>query len=191
MRILALAFAAIIAIVSPQTAFAGKMKETKEIIAATPDKATIVFLRPGKFVGAAVAVPVFEVREADVAFAGLVDAGSKFSYTVDPGERHFATTVFGGESGVRLYRATVEAGKIYYFRARIIDGIWGLEPVHSTSLNSPEFKKWVNGTDNTVNSEKTIAWGRDNLANVTARIRQAEPNARFSTENSLNTDDGH
>ena len=92
---------------------------------------------------------------------------------------------------MRLYRATVEAGKIYYFRARIIDGIWGLEPVHSTSLNSPEFKKWVNGTDNTVNSEKTIAWGRDNLANVTARIRQAEPNARFSTENSLNTDDGH
>ena len=171
-------------------AFAGKMKEVDSAILANPDKATIVFVRPGSFVGAAIAVPVFEVGESEIVFAGLVDAGSKFAHVVAPGEHRFATTVVGGQDGVRLYKANVEAGKIYFFRARIIDGIWGLEPIHSGALSSAEFKKWNEGTDNTVNSEKTIAWGKDNLANVTERIRQAEASATFSDKNSLSLSDG-
>ena len=172
------------------SALAGKMKEIDSAIVASPDKATIVLLRPGSFVGAAVAVPVFEVSESEVVFAGLVDAGSKFAHVVAPGEHLLATTVFGGQAGVRLYKVNVEAGKIYYFRARIIEGIWGLEPIHSSALSSSEFKKWNEGTDNTVNSEKTIAWGKGNLANVTARIRQAETSATFSEKNSLSLSDG-
>lgn len=170
--------------------FAGKMTEIDSAIVATPDKATIVFLRPGRFVGAAIAVPVFEVRESDIEFLGLVEAGSKFAHVVAPGEHRFATTIVGGQSGVRLYKANVEAGKIYFFRAGIIDGIWGLEPIHSIALSTSKFAKWNERTDNTINSERTLAWGRDNLENVTQRIRHAEASATFTEQNSLTPSDG-
>lgn len=181
---------ALLFVIMSSPAFAGKMTEVDSAIVATPDKATIVFLRPGRFVGAAIAVPVFEVRDSDIEFVGLVEAGSKLAHVVAPGEHRFATTVVGGQSGVRLYKANVEAGKIYFFRAGIIDGIWGLEPIHNIALSTSKFAKWNERTNNTINSERTTAWGRDNLANVTRRIRHAEASATFTEHNSLAPSDG-
>ena len=189
MRIVCLAFAAFFGLLVSQSSHAGKMEKTNEPIVASADKATIVFMRPGKFVGAAVAVPVFKVLDQDVEFLGIIDSGSKFAYTVPAGEHIFATTVFGGPAGVRFYKAQVEAGKIYYFRARIIEGIWGLEPLRGSFLNTQEFEKLDRATDVTVNSEKTLAWGKDNGKNVTERVRQLQP-ASIETENTLKVEDG-
>lgn len=168
---------------------AGKMAKSKDPIAVEPDKATIVFMRPGKFVGAAVSVPVFDATTETPAFIGLVEAGSKVAYSVAPGEHLFMTTIFGGADGVRFYRAEVEAGKTYYFRAHIIKGIWGLSPVRGTERDGAEFEKWDAATKLTVNTPKSLAWGEKNQERTAERRRELLP-AEFAEENTLRADDG-
>ena len=189
MKLLRVALVSLLLIAVSAPADAGKMHRNAEPLVTAPDKATIVFMRPGKFVGAAIAVPVFDATGDDAQFIGLADAGSKFAYTVPAGEHLFATTVFGGSAGVRLYKARVDAGKTYYFQAHIIDGIWGLEPVRGSALAGDEFKKWDKGTKLTVNTEKSLAWGEDNKAKATQRVN-ALKSATISAENTLNAEDG-
>lgn len=170
------------------SAHAGKMAKSKEPLVVAPDKATVVFMRPGKFVGAAIAVPVFDVTGAEPSFIGLVEPGSKVAYSVPAGEHVFMTTVFGGDAGVRFYKAHVEAGKTYYFHAHIIQGIWGLEPVRSSTLDSDDFKGWDKGTDLTVNTPKTIAWSEENKASVSQK-RTLKPEV-ISDDKTLRIEDG-
>lgn len=170
-------------------AHAGKMAKSKEPLVVEPGMATIVFMRPGKFVGAAVAVPVYDATGEEPKFVGLVDAGSKLAYSVTPGDHVFMTTIFGGSSGVRFYRAQVEAGKTYYFRAHIIEGIWGLEPIRGTALDSEDFKDWDKATKLTVNTPKTLEWGEKNKAKAAERRRDLEPKT-ISDENTLRVEDG-
>ena len=132
MKLLHTMLVAVFILVASTSAHAGKMARSEEPLVVAPDKANIVFLRPGKFVGAAVAVPVFDVTAAETIFVGLVEAGSKVAYSVPAGEHLLMTTVSGGARNVRFYKANVEAGKTYYFYAHIIEGLWGLEPVRST-----------------------------------------------------------
>ena len=183
---IALVMALIFLAVAP--AQAGKMLKSKEPIAVEPGKAVIVFMRPGKFIGAAVAVPVFDVTGEDERFVGLVEAGSKVAYSVDPGEHVFMTTIFGGDAGVRFYKATVEAGRIYYVRARIIQGIWGLQPVRGDMLGGKDFQDWERATDLTVNSPKTIAWSEQNKPSID-RKRFLETKV-VSDDKSLRIEDG-
>lgn len=176
-----------LAAVSP--AHAGKMAKSKDPIAVEPDKATIVFMRPGKFVGAAVSLPVFDATAETPAFVGLVEAGSKVAYTVAPGEHVFMTTVFGGADGVRFYRAVVEPGKTYYFRAHIIDGIWGLSPVRGDARDGDEFAKWDAATKLTINTPKSLAWAEKNLERTSEHRRALFP-AEIAAENTLEATDG-
>ena len=185
MKLLHAVFIAVFMLVASTSVHAGKMAKSKEPLVVAPDKANIVFLRPGKFVGAAVAVPVFDVTAEETTFVGLVDAGCKVAYSVPAGEHLFMTTVFGGAAGVRFYKATVEAGKTYYFHAHIIEGIWGLEPVRSTTADLAD---WDKGTTLTVNSPKSIAWAEENKASV-AEKRALKP-AAIADTNSLRTEDG-
>jgi hypothetical protein len=182
--------AAVILVAATAPAHAGKMDKSKDPITVEPGTATVVFKRPGKFVGAAVAVPVWDATAADdLQFVGLVDAGGKVAYSVEPGERLFMTTIFGGEKGARLYRATVEAGKTYYYRAHIIDGIWGLEPVRADALGGDDFRKWDEGTKRLVNSKKSLAWAADNLPKATERRAALDP-AAIGDANTLRAEDG-
>ena len=169
-------------------AHAGKMLKSKQPLVVEPGKAVVVFMRPGKFVGAAVALPVFDVTGEDETFVGLVESGSKVAYAVEPGEHLFMTTVFGGDAGVRFYKATVEAGRVYYFRARIIQGVWGLQPVRAEMLDGEEFRDWDRATDWTVNSPKTIAWSEQNKASVD-RKRLLETKV-VSDDKALRVEDG-
>lgn len=190
MQFLRVLFVAVVMLVAAMPAHAGKMAKSKDPITVEPGKATIVFMRPGKFVGAAVAVPVWNATDAaNLDFVGLVDAGGKVGYSVAPGEHIFMTTIFGGEAGVRLYRANVEAGKTYYFRAHIIDGIWGLEPVRGSALDGDDFKGWDKGTKVLINSPKSLKWAEENKAQATARRAAIDPST-IGAENTLNADDG-
>jgi len=186
MKLLQTMLVALFTLMASTSAYAGKMTKTKEPLVVAPDKANIVFMRPGKLVGAAIAVPVFDVTAPESTFVGLVEAGSKVAYSVPPGEHVFMTTVFGGASGVRFYKANVEAGKTYYFRAHIIDGLWGLAPVRSTM--SEELAGWDKGTTLTVNSPKTIAWAEENKASA-AEKRALKPSA-IDDANTLRIEDG-
>ena len=186
MKLLNAMLVAVFMLVASTSAHAGKMAKSKEPLVVAPDKANIVFLRPGKFVGAAVAVPVFDVTASETKFVGLVDAGCKVAYSVPAGEHVFMTTVFGGAAGVRFYKANVEAGKTYYFHAHIIEGIWGLEPVRSTM--GDDLAGWDKGTTLTVNSPKSIAWAEENKASV-AEKRALKP-ATIADANTLRTEDG-
>lgn len=183
------ALAAALMLAACMPANAGKMAKSKEPLAVAPDKATIVFMRPGKFVGAAIAVPVYDATAEELKFVGLVDAGSKVAYQVPAGEHVFMTTVFGGASGVRFYKAQVEAGKTYYFRAHIIEGIWGLSPIRGSARDSADFKDWDKGTDLTVNTPKTIKWSEENKDNAALRRKDLEPKA-ISDDSTLHVDDG-
>jgi hypothetical protein len=189
MKLFRAVFVAVVMLAAALPVQAGKMAKSKDPLVADPAKATIVFMRPGKFVGAAVAVPVYHATTEQPEFIGLIDAGSKFAYAVEPGEHVFMTTIFGGSSGVRFYKAQVEAGKTYYFRAHIIEGIWGLEPVRGTALAGEEFAKWDKGTKLTVNTPKTLAWGEENKAKAAERRAALLP-ANISEENTLHADDG-
>jgi hypothetical protein len=186
MKLLHAMLVAVFMVVASTSAHAGKMTKSKEPLVVAPDKANIVFMRPGKFVGAAIAVPVFDVTAAETTFVGLVEAGSKVAYSVPAGEHLFMTTVFGGDAGVRFYKANVEAGKTYYFYAHIIEGLWGLEPVRSTM--GEDLAGWDKGTTLTVNSPKTIAWAEENKASV-AEKRALKPEA-IADANTLRAEDG-
>jgi len=186
MKLLQTMLVAVFAVAASTSAYAGKMTKSKEPLTVAPDKANIVFLRPGKFVGAAIAVPVFDVTTEETKFVGLVDAGSKVAYSVPAGEYQFMTTVFGGADGVRFYKANVEAGKTYYFRAHIIEGIWGLAPVRSTM--TAELAEWDKGTDLTVNSPKSLKWAEENKDSV-AEKRALKP-ATIVEANTLKVEDG-
>jgi len=189
MKLLQAAALAVLLATASTSAQAGKMAKSKEPLTLEPDKAAIVFLRPGKFVGAAVAVPVYDVTGDDTRFIGILDAGSKVAYQVPAGEHVFMTTIFGGEAGVRFYKANVEAGKIYYFRAHIIEGIWGLEPVRQEAFAGKDFPNWDKGTQLTVNSPKSLAWGEANLESARQRHRDLEPQS-ISEANTLQVEDG-
>lgn len=163
MKLFRAVVAAVLMCVAFAPAYAGKMAKAKGPLVVEPDKATIVFMRPGKFVGAAIGVPVWDVTGDDTRFVGIVDAGGKVAYSVPPGEYTFMTTVVGGDAGVRFQKATVEAGKVYYFRAHIFKNLWGLHPVRRAELDGDEFKGWDKGTTLLENSPKTLAWAEDTL----------------------------
>lgn len=169
-------------------AHAGKMAKSKGPLVVEPGKATIVFMRPGKFVGRAIAVPVFDVTGEETHFVGIVDAGGKLAYSVTAGEHVFMTTVFGGDAGVRFQKAQVEAGKVYYFRAHIINGIWGLQPIRGDELIGDSFKSWDKKTRLIENSPKTLKWGGENLADA-KRKRNLEPKG-ISADLTLRAEDG-
>lgn len=188
MKIIRALFIGLLAFSFFAPAYAGKMAKAKGPMVVSPDKATIVFMRPGKFVGAAIAVPVFDVTGDDTRFVGIVDAGGKVAYSVPAGEHVFMTTVFGGDSGVRFQKAEVAAGKVYYFRAHIINGLWGLEPVRASALSGSEFKSWDKKTRLLENSPKTLAWGENNLADA-KRKKGFEPK-EISDELTLHVEDG-
>lgn len=188
MKIIRVAIVAAFLVLAATSAHAGKMTKTKEPLVTSPDKANIVFMRPGKLVGAAVAVPVFDVTGEGSQFVGLVEPGSKVAYSVPSGEYVFMTTIFGGDANVRFYKANVEAGKTYYFYAHLIGGLWGLEPVRVSQLDGKEFKGWDKGTDLTINSPRTIAWSEENKESI-AHKRMLKPEV-VREENTLRVEDG-
>lgn len=169
-------------------AHAGKMAKAKGPLVVAPDKATIVFMRPGKFVGAAIAVPVFEVTGGEIRFVGIVDAGGKLAYSVPAGDHVFMTTVFGGDAGVRFQKAQVAAGKVYYFRAHIIGNLWGLEPIRGSELAGKDFRHWDEKTRLIENSPKSLAWGEENLAEA-KRKSGLEPKD-IPEQSTLHVEDG-
>ncbi len=78
--------------------------------------------------------------------------------------------------------------KVYYFRAHIINGLWGLEPVRASALSGSEFKSWDKKTRLLENSPKTLAWGENNLADA-KRKKGFEPK-EISDELTLHVEDG-
>lgn len=188
MKMVRLAVITVLMLVASAPAYAGKMVKRNGPLVVDADKATIVFMRPGKFVGRAIAVPVFDVTGDETRFVGIVDAGGKLAYSVPPGEHVFMTTVVGGDAGVRFQKAHVEAGKVYYFRAHIINNLWGLHPIRGADLDSKEFKSWDKKTRLIENSAKTLAWGEQTLADAT-RKSSFEP-IEIAEEFTLRVDDG-
>lgn len=163
MKTLRALLVAVVLVAMSLPAVAGKMAKAKGEVSVEPGKATVVFMRPGKLLGAAIGVPVWDVTTGDPAFIGIVDAGGKVAYSVPAGEHTFMTTVVGGDAGVRFQKAIVEAGKVYYFRAHIMDGIWGLDPVRGSDLDGKAFAGWDKKTTLLENSPKTLAWAEDAL----------------------------
>jgi hypothetical protein len=78
---------------------------------------------------------------------------------------------------------------LYYFRAHIIQGIWGLEPVRGTELEGKEFTGWDQGTTLIVNTPKSLAWADANQAEATRKHASLEPKS-ISQENTLHIEDG-
>lgn len=162
MKLLNVLLCSTVLLFAAMPAHAGKMAKSKQLVAAEPDMATIVFMRPGKFVGRAIEVPLYDVTGDKTSFLGFVEAGAKVAYVVPPGEHVFMTTIFGGDTGVRFYQANVESGKTYYYRVHIINGLWGMHPVRANDLSGEEFKGWNKGLDLIENSPKTLAWAEEN-----------------------------
>lgn len=188
MKFLRLLFVATFMLAVAMPTHAGRMAKSKLPLVAEPNMATVVFMRPGKFVGRAIGVPVYDVTDEEIKFVGIADPGAKMAYSVSPGEHTFMTTVFAGDAGVRFYKANVEAGKIYYYRVHIINNLWGMHPVRGSDLEGDEFSKWDGATELTENSPKTLAWATENQLEA-ERKSGLEPKV-ISDEFSLGVEDG-
>ena len=77
MKLLHLLLLASFLLVASIPAHAGKMAKSKQPLAADPNMATIVFMRPGKLLGRAIEVPVYDVTGDKTNFLGFGEKGSE------------------------------------------------------------------------------------------------------------------
>jgi hypothetical protein len=92
-----------------------KQSNSGPTIAASSDKATIVFFRAKKFMGAAIS---FKVREGEQEL-GKLSSGTYFVATVPPGAH---TYVVHSEAKDELH-IEVDAGQIYYVQGTVSMGV--------------------------------------------------------------------
>ena len=103
--------------------FSFKVKLDKTIHAPgqpAPGKALIYFFH-GAGMGGILGYPTLKLG-VDGAWVGANHGDSYFAASVDPGEHHVCATLQSNIVGdrVELAHFTVEAGKVYYYRARLV-----------------------------------------------------------------------
>jgi len=116
----------------PKASFDVTLDRSQHVL-AQPDsgKALVYFI--GDFGGQSMG-PAFLTRFAmDGTWLGANRNSSYFSVSVAPGERHMCSILSSKFLGhlVEFTHFTVEAGKVYYFRARFVGGYFFVDAVDS------------------------------------------------------------
>ena len=133
-------------------------------------KAMVVFLR-SSFLGSAIASSVYDAPDSGDTFLGVVNNKDKLAVQVEPGEHRFMIIAENAD----FLDAKLEAGKTYYVLISPRPGAWkarfSLLPIHNQadakySLQSEDFKKWIESTTFTEKTPAADAWYAEHKASV-------------------------
>ena len=147
--------------------YCGASKYMKKVeggaeIAASADKATIVFMRPSSM-AFAIQAPVIDISGTENVLVGIVSSKTKVAYRVDAGEHLFAV---GGESA-DMMKASVEAGKIYYVVVGPRMGVWKarfvLDPIRKNEVKeNAKLAEWLKDCTPMEMADSAQEWLKDN-----------------------------
>ncbi len=141
-----------------------------QAIVADASAATVIFVRPSNYGGAA----SFVVVEGDGRYLGETRGREYFVDKFPPGERTF---VSWGENA-DMVKANLEAGKIYYVLLSVRMGIWSarmsLSALTPDRSEWPKLPAWMAASREMSRDEEKIAkWLTRHEDDVQARIRSA------------------
>jgi hypothetical protein len=163
--------------------------------AAAAADSKVVFLRATNF-GGAIAASVFDVTEAgEPKFIGIINRGNKLAYPVKPGLYTFMVV----SEAADFMQATVIGGKTYYALVTPRMGVWkarfSFKPVRGDELEGSQFAAWDRGTKLVANTPKTLAWAKDNAADIADKRDRYLPEwsskpASDRAAQTLNAEDG-
>ena len=128
-----------------QSLMASETGSVTELPVPAKDKAQIIFLKPIEGIMAGLPVQIFEIRNADREFFGVMETKSKLIVNVEPGKHLFMSTMYNFS---HFLDADLEAGKRYYVLVRFIyaNG-FQLRPIKTNgpadySPVNPQFNTW-------------------------------------------------
>jgi len=163
--------------------------------AAAVADSKVVFLRATNF-GGAIAASVFDVTEAGPPkFIGIINRGNKLAYPVKAGLYTFMVV----SEAADFMQATVVGGKTYYALVTPRMGVWkarfSFKPVRGDELDGNQFAAWDRGTRLVANTPKTLAWAKDNAADIADKRDRYLPEwtskpASDRAAQTLNAEDG-
>ena len=135
-----------------------------------PGKALMVFLRPSS-AGRPIQSSVYDTKDGNDTFIGVVSAETKVAYEADPGDHLFMVV---GENASFMI-AHMDAGKTYYAlvspRADLGKAQFSLLPVHTKagakySVRSANFQRWMDQTDLVRVTPQAMQWYDEHAAEI-------------------------
>jgi hypothetical protein len=163
-------------------------------VAAAAD-AKVVFMRVTNSAGNA-AASIFDVTSSgEPKFVGIVRPFNKLAYPVRAGQYTFMVV----SDAADFMQATVIGGKTYYAlvtpRADASKARFSFKPVRGDELGGSQFAGWERNTRMVTNTPTTLAWARENAANISDKRDRWWPEWSSKSEaqrasQSLNAEDG-
>ena len=163
--------------------------------AAAAADSKVVFLRATNFGGAS-AASVFDVSEAGAPrFIGIINRGNKLAYPVKAGLYTFMVV----SDAADFMQATVIGGRTYYAlvmpRMGASKALFSFKPVRGDELEGSQFAAWDRGTRLVANTPRTLAWAKDNAADIADKRDRYLPEWTSKPESdraaqTLNAEDG-
>ncbi len=157
--------------------------------------AKVVFMRVGKM-GGAISASVFDVTEpGEPKFIGIVRQSSKVAYPVKPGLYTFMVI----SEAADFMQAAVLGGKTYYALVTPRMGVWkarfSFQPVRGEEIGTKKFAGWERGTRLVTNTPDSLAWAKNNAADIADKRTRYWPEWSSKSEKdraaqTLNADDG-
>ncbi len=157
--------------------------------------AKVVFMRVGK-AGGVISASVFDVTEpGEPKFIGIVRGSSKVAYPVKPGLYTFMVI----SEAADFMQAAVVGGKTYYALVTPRMGVWkarfSFKPVRGEEIGTKKFAGWDRGTRLVTNTPDSLAWAKNNAADIADKRARYWPEWSGKSETdraaqTLNADDG-
>ena len=166
---------------------------------APADAVQVVFMRDA-YAGKAIISSLYDVTDGKTKFIGVMANGTKIVHPTTPGKHTFMVV----SEAADFMEADLQAGKTYYALVTPRMGLWKArfslwpisnEPGAAHSLQSKNFKEWVEDTDLVTNSPKSLAWYERVKASVENKRAEywpvwQEKSAQAIAERTLKPTDG-
>jgi hypothetical protein len=151
-------------------------RDNQEVLLTPADQSQIIFIRPSGF-GGMVKASVFDINSGEPEFIGIVAAGKKIDYFVEPGKHTFMVI----SENADFMEANVAAGETYYSVITVRTGWWkarfSLHPARNGSegryqIDSEKFQKWLVKTEFVENTEASFEWAEANNPSIVRKQKK-------------------
>ena len=140
-----------------------------------PDEVVVVFMRPS-IVGGTYSTSIFDLRPDGDRFVGILQTQTRLVYRAAPGRTRFMLVATGGND--QFMDADLAGGKTYYAAVgyETVGNIsaYVLKPVRA-DRETREVKDCLERCAWVENTEKSEAWGRNHLRDLSKRKAQYLP----------------
>jgi len=163
------------------------------------EESMVVFMR-SSFVGAAVKASIYEIRDGETIFIGIMKNKTKINYKTSAGKHTFMVV----SEAADFMDAELEEGKTYYSMITSRAGAWktrfSMKPIRNdgtTDLNteSKKFEKWKKKTKVVLMDEKSKTWYEEHKESVEEKRAEywgkwIQKSAEDKLERTLKVSDG-